>query len=148
MTSDIDIQIDKIEMHEMTGEEALKQINPNSLKARLKRRQIRYWLYSLKSNFLSNKKLSDKIPKGFKEKYEEQHGFDGWGNFAATWDVELHDPEVLVSRLFSEEEEWHRIIMAKFPQIQPDGSIKYPDMRVKKAVDEEIKNQEELKKRK
>jgi len=153
MTSDIDIQIDKIKMHEMTGEEALKQINPNSLKARLNRRQIRYWLYKIKGSLTERSDgtfttLPEDIPSGFQESYEEQHGFDGWGNFAVTWDVELHDPEVLVSRLFSEEEEWHRIIMAKFPQIQPDGSIKYPDMRVKKAVDEEIKNQEELKKRK
>ena len=60
---------------------------------------------------------------------------------------ELHDPDVLVSRMFSEEEEWHRIIMAKFPTIQPDGTIKYPDMRVKEAVDKEAVNQAELKKK-
>ena len=152
METEIDRQIDKIEMHEMTGEEALKLINPNSLKARLNRKKIRYWLYAHKSvlklrNDGSERPLPDDVPKGFKEKYEEQHGFDGWENFATTWDVELHDPDVVISRMFSEEEEWQRVILAKFPQIQPDGSIKYPDMRVKKAVEKEAKIQEDLKRK-
>jgi len=153
MESEIDKQIDDIAMHEMTGEEALKQINPNSLRARVKRRDVRYLLYKFRGSVIERSdgsftQLPDNIPKGFKKKYEDQDGFDGWKNFSITWDVALHDPELIINRMFSEEEEWQRIIQAKFPQIQPDGKIKYPDMRVKKAVDKEIKLQAKQKSKK
>lgn len=145
MNTDIDDQIDKIPMHEMTGAKAAEQINPNSLRARLKRRKIRYFMYRLRTLEEKNHDIMPKnVPEGFVELYESQHGFDGWANFAVTWDISLHDTELVMSRMFSEAEEWERIVMAKFPQIQHDGSIKYPDMAVKKAVDEEAIHQDEL----
>ena len=97
-------------------------------------------MYSMRSAE-NGKTLPEDIPDDFSEKYETQRGFDGWKNFATTWDVSLHNPEVIMSRMFSEEEEWERVVLAKFPQIQHDGSIKYPDMSVKEKVDKEIEEQ-------
>ena len=143
MTS-IDEKIDEIPMHEMTGDEALKLLDPNSLAARVERRDTRYFMYCLRSKAEKNKVLPDSIPVDFALRYENQIGFDGWINFATTWDVSLHDASIVVSRAFSEVEEWERVLHAKFPQIQPDGSVKYPDMRVKEAIDTELKEQGRL----
>lgn len=138
MKTEIDNVIDEIPMHEMTGEEAVKLLNPNSLKARIYRKNTRYKLYCLKSREEKGKIIPSNITEEFVKHYEDQHGFDGWKNFAVNWDVALHDPDTIVARMFSDEEEWHRIVMAKFPQIQPDGSVKYPDLRVKEAIDAEV----------
>lgn len=147
MTKSIDETIDDLPMHEMTGEEAVAQINPNSLTARLERRKVRYALYCMRSK-QEGKTLPNDFDSTLPSKFEEQDGFDGWKNFAITWDVALHDTYKVVSRHFSEAEEWERVVQAKFPQLQPDGSVKYPDMAVKRAVDKEVKNQAKLKKNK
>ena len=140
----IDEKIDEMPMHKMTGEEAVKQLDPNSLAARLERRDIRYFMYCLRSKAEKNKILPDAIPIDFALIYEAQIGFDEWINFAITWDVSLHDAKVIVSREFSEQEEWERVVHAKFPKIGPNGTIEYPDMRIKKAMDLELKKQGRL----
>ena len=142
--NNIDEKIDEMPMHEMTGDEALEQLDPNSLAARIERRDTRYFMYCLRSKEEKNKILPKNIPIDFALIYEDQLGFDGWINFAVTWDVSLHDANAIVSRAFSEQEEWERVVHAKFPRIGPNGSIKYPDMRVKEAVDEELKLQGRL----
>lgn len=143
----IDEVIDDLPMHKMTGEEAIKKVNPNSLSARLERRQVRYALYCMRSK-QEGKILPEDFDSTLPSKFEEQEGFDGWSNFAITWDVTLHNPYKITSRHFSEAEEWERVVQAKFPQIQPDGTVRYPDLSVKIAVDKESKNQAKLKKRK
>ena len=157
----IDEQIDELPMHEMTGEEALKMIDPNSFSHRITRRDVRYKLYCKRTEAenainiavatkvkekhpkvkIPRKVVLPKIDKEFVKLYEEQDGFDGWKNFATTWDVALHDATVVVSRAFSEAEEWDRVVRAKFPKIEPGGKIVYPDMAVKKAVDAEAELQ-------
>lgn len=135
--TELDTQIDEIEMTEMTGKEALRQIDPNGLAARLKRRDTRYMLYTMKRCEEKGWDLPKKqgYTKKFIKSYESQVGFNGWDNFAVTWDVALHDPETIVSRMFSEQEEWERTIKAKFPQILPGGKIIYPDLSVKEKVE-------------
>lgn len=147
MKKTIDELIDELPMHEMDAEEAISQLDPNSLAARLERRNIRYALYCMRSK-QEGKNMPEDFDYNLTDKFEKQDGFDGWKNFATTWDVALDNPYSVVSRHFSEAEEWERVVQAKFPQIQPDGSVKYPDMKVKKAVDKEAKNQEKIKKTK
>jgi len=135
MRTDIDDQIDEIEMSEMTGDEAIKQIDPNGLSARIVRRESRYKLYKIRYAIDKDKKIPKAYSKKFRKSYEEQVGFDGWHNFAITWDVALHDPATVVSRMFSEAEEWERTVKAKFPQILPGGKIVYPDLSVQEKVE-------------
>ena len=136
MTNPIDTQIDDLPMHDMETIDALASIDPNSLKARLERKRIRYFLYCLRS-MDQGKEGPEDIPADLIGKITLQKGFTGWHNFAVNWDVALNNPYKVVSRQYSEEEEWERVVMAKFPQIKPDGNVEYPDMDVKKAVDEE-----------
>ena len=97
MRDPIDDQIDNLPMHEMSTEEALKAIDPNSLAARLTRRKVRYFLYCLRSQ-LDGKTMPADFPADLPGKIMLQKGFDGWANFANTWDVSLHDPYLVVSR--------------------------------------------------
>ena len=143
MNTEIDDIIDDLPMHEMDTIDALASINPNSLRARLDRRKVRYFLYSLRS-IETGKKAPADLPKELASQIESQDGFDGWKNFANTWDVALNNPYKVVSRRFSEEEEWDRVVQAKFPKIKPDGGVHYPDMEVKAKVDDEIENQKEI----
>ena len=147
MQTPIDTEIDDLPMHEMDTEKAIAKLDPNSIQARIKRKQIRYQLYCLRSQ-TEGKPLPENLDKTLVGHFMLQPGFDGFKNFAVTWDVALHDPMKVVSRNYSETEEWDRVVQAKFPQIQPDGSIKYPDMKVKEAVDTEYKKQVKEKKKK
>lgn len=140
--STIDEVIDDLPLHEMTEEEMENAIDPNSMAARLERRQVRYWLYCLRSNAEKEKPLPDSLPAGFRSRYVDQLGFDGWENFAVNWDVALHDPSTIVSREHSEAEVWDLVVQAKFPQLTPDGSVKYPDLSVQRAVEEELEKQQ------
>lgn len=134
--TEIDASIDEIEMTDITGDEALAQIDPNGLSARLTRREARYKLYKIRYALEKGKKLSNaKKAKKEREFYEDQVGFDGWENFAMSWDVALHNPDVIVSRMFTETEEWERTVLAKFPRIEPGGKIVYPDLSVQKKVE-------------
>lgn len=137
MRTEIDNEIDEIEMTEMTGAEASVKLDTTSLNDRIVRRDVRYKMYKIKHLIGKEAKIPERIAtEEFVKSYEDQVGFDGWDNFAVTWDVALHDPDTVVSRMFSEDEEWERTIRAKFPQIEPGGKINYPDLSVQKKVEE------------
>lgn len=76
------------------------------------RRRIRYHLYRLRSEH------EDLVPATKESKrigayYESEQGFDGWLNFARTWDVAhegSHDR--IVTRLHTEEQEWNTRLAA------------------------------------
>jgi hypothetical protein len=145
MRTEVDDTIDAMK-DGLTGEQMNKAINPNAISARIRRKNTRYNLYSLKNATISGNVLD--ISDDFKSIYTMQDGFDGWSNFAITWDVALDQPEKVVSRRFSDEEEWERTVQAKFPQVQADGSIKYPDLKVERAVKEEATRQAKAKAKK
>jgi len=138
MRTPIDDQLDTMDS-EFTGAQMSKKLNPNSIQARILRRDTRYKLYTIRT--CVGKALPITESAEFLQNFQTQLGFDGWDKFAITWDVSLNDPFKVVSRKFSEIEEWENTVKAKFPQIQPDGSVKYPDLNVKKSVDKEAKKQ-------
>lgn len=92
-----------------------------SLRPLLTRRRVRYRCFRLRSEASEGKELPDVIPDGFKEYFEAQKWFDGWANFAVTWDVGdpmdperrgSDDPLKAVPRYLSVWEEWDEEIEA------------------------------------
>lgn len=82
------------------------------------RKQIRYRLFRLRSEAVDEIEFDD-TPKGFKKFYADQKWFDGWENFAVTWDVGdpenpeprgSGDPLEVVPRYMSIEEEWEETL--------------------------------------
>ena len=71
----------------------------------LPRRKIRYWLYRFRTEATGGAKATN-APRGMKVHFESKPYFDGWDGFANTWDVDNEDPFKIVSRRFTELEEW------------------------------------------
>lgn len=100
---------------------------------RRQRKELRYKCYRMRTEATEG----PSPPNGFREAVahlETMKGFDGWKNFAITWDISMEDITKIVSRQFSEFEEWDRVVKAKFPIIEPGGNIVYPDKKVEEAV--------------
>ena len=128
--------IDALELHDKTEEEILRVIeglSPEGMKLRKERKDVRYQLYRLKSE--AEGKAPNASEEGFKEKFEGQEHFGGWRNFSVTWDVAMDDPYRIVHRIRSVGDEWDEIVKAKFPQINANGGIVYPDITVRKRVE-------------
>lgn len=73
------------------------------------KRKIRYWCYRLQAEATGGNSSKGK-PAGLKPYYEKQKWFDGWENFAITWDVEADDPFTTKPRWESVHEEWERTL--------------------------------------
>lgn len=151
MKSDVeklDDEVEEIELHNKSAADIEKIVSGMSMEARNirgLRKHIRYQLYRLKSE--AEGRACNVSEEGFKETFECQEGFDGWKNFAMTWDVKLDQPEVVIARKLSETEAWENVIKSKFPTIK-NGVVIYPDIKVKKKVEAEIKVQSAKKKKK
>ena len=97
-----------------------EDIEREALRPLLQRRRIRYLLYRLQAEAAEDKPRPD-LPEGFEEFFESQKWFDGWGNFAVTWDVGdpmdeesrgSADPFEVLPRYMSVWEEWDEEIEA------------------------------------
>lgn len=140
MNTKLDKEIDELELADMTQEEITEKIKAFSvegIRLRTERKKVRYQLYRLRTE--AEGKCASDSTKKFKKSFEKQEGFDGWRQFATTWDVAMDDPNRVVSRALSEQEEWDNVVASKFPQIRADGRIVYPDLKVKKRVEAEAK---------
>jgi len=89
-----------------------------SLRPLMLRRRVRYNLFRLQNEEESGIP-ADSTPDGFKEFFETQQWFDGWGNFGKTWDVGdpmdaaargSDDPLTAVPRYLTIHEEWDEVI--------------------------------------
>lgn len=101
------------------------------------RKGVRYKLYRLRSEKEGKSTASDVATPSFRAHFEAQPFFKGWRQFASTWDVALDDPMRVVARLHTEQEEWDAVVAAKFPQVNTDGGVTYPDIRVRARVENE-----------
>jgi hypothetical protein len=139
---DLDEQIEALEdLHEMTETEIERTVSAFSVEGRelrAQRKNIRYRLYRLrteKEGLSASGETDD-----FRQRFENQAGFDGWLNFAVTWDVAFEDPYRIVSRRLSQEEEWNEVLRAKIPIIK-DGKLVYPDINVRKRVEAHLRGE-------
>lgn len=151
---ELDKEIEDLELHEMSPTEIEKVVNGFSSEARTLRKQrkdVRYWLYRLKTQAegktsvppvlkIGDSESSEEVPyEEFREKFESHPLFGGWRFFGITWDVAFEDPYRCVHKDKSELEEWEELVRAKFPTIEPlTGKIRYPDINVRKRVEAEI----------
>lgn len=132
--------VDELELADMSSAEitkAVKAFSKEGAKLRAERKKVRYQLYRLRTE--AEGKCASGSDSVFRESFETQEGFDGWRQFASTWDVAMGDPNKVVSRSLSEQEEWDNVVASKFPQIKSDGRVVYPDLHVKAKVDAESK---------
>jgi hypothetical protein len=95
-----------------------EDIARESLRPLMLRRRVRYNLFRLQ-NEEEKGVPADTTPDGFKEFFEAQEWFDGWGNFGKTWDVGdpmepkprgSDNPLEVVPRYLSIHEEWDEVI--------------------------------------
>lgn len=129
------IENDNIELAVMTPDDmnrVVEGLSPEGIAFRALRRKVRYKLYRCRSE--ASGTASSTCCEKFKAKFESQVGFTGWRFFASQWDVALDDPNTVVSRSFTEQEEWDTVVRAKFPQLQLNGALIYPDIKVKNRV--------------
>lgn len=134
----LDRQIEDLELDEMSESEinvVIKAFSPEGVKLRAERKKVRYQLYRTRTE--AEGKCQSDVETSFKEIFEKQAGFTGWRFFATNWDVAFDDPYRVVSRHLSEQEEWDNVVKSKFPTILDGGRVSYPDLQVKKRVEEE-----------
>lgn len=131
----LDTEIESLELHNMSQTEIERTVtafSPEGVTLRAERKKVRYRLYRLRTEKAG--KCSSGEKKEFREKFEKQPFFDGWQNFAVSWDVAFDDPYRIVHRQLSEQEEWDEVMKAKYPVIK-QGRVVYPDINVRKAVE-------------
>ncbi len=136
---ELDDKIEDIELADMGKteiEKVVSALSEEGMLLRRTRRDVRYQLYRLRTD--AEGKCATESTKEFAETFEKQDFFDGWRNFATTWDVAYDDPYRIVHRMHSEQEEWDELVRAKFPNIQPGGKIVYPDITVRNKVQAEV----------
>jgi len=136
MSDKLSREIDALDdLDEITEEDFVRIIKGNSseaFKMRRDRKNVRYRLYRIQKEFLGGPASGDS--EGLREKFEADPNFKGWRWFSVTWDVALDDPFRIVRRDISVEEEWNEIIKAKFPTVNEDGRVTYPDIKVREKV--------------
>lgn len=86
---------------------------PNEVRVEIRR--VRYICYRLRTEADGGAEAGDAVPEGFREHYEAQEWFLGWGEFARRWDVARQDPSLAVPRKHTETQEWHTLVLSKTP---------------------------------
>ena len=103
--------------------------------------EIKRFLALLKAQVeFPDRNIVIKLPKGFKESFQEKQYFRGWGNYHVTWDISREDPWLVKHRTISLVAEWHKELIKVVPVIAPDGTImeaeeweqKSPSMKLQK----------------
>lgn len=140
LQADIENINDLHEKDEAELYQVISAFSPEGIALRSLRKKVRYQLYRLQSQKLGKSSADDVVEEGLVEKIEKDPNFGGWRFFGMTWDVALDDPYRCVHRDKSVREEWDELVAAKFPRIESDGRVVYPDITVKKAVEKEIES--------
>lgn len=133
---DLDKEIDDLELDEMSEKEITRTVSAMStegLALRRARKSVRYRLARIQTMVSGGPDAED--TEGLKEKFEAMPLFGGWRFYGITWDVALGDPFEIVSRDHSQIEEWNALMQSKFPTLNHDGSVSYPDITVKEKVE-------------
>lgn len=126
--------LDLSEMTESDMNRVISSFSEEGLQLRKNRKQIRYQLYRLRTE--AEGKASSDSSEEFKKAFTKQPLFDGWRFFGTTWDVAFDDPMRIVHKDKSEQQEWDELVAAKFPTIDENGKVSYPDITVRKKVEE------------
>jgi len=79
------------------------------------RRQIRYLLQRLRTEAMGGVEPPI-LPKGFRESFERQHKFRGWGNYQRVWDVDDSGWNIVLLDI-SAEEAWNQLLLEKVPEL-------------------------------
>lgn len=134
----LDLQIEELELADLSVPEigdVIAAMSQEGLELRRARKKVRYKLYRCRTE--SEGKGSSEVDEEFKQRFETQPSFDKWQFFGTTWDVSFDDPYRIVHKDKSEQEEWDELCAAKFPSVGHDGKITYPDIKVRKRVEQE-----------
>jgi len=128
--------IEELDLSEMTEKDmnrVITSFSEEGLQLRKNRKEIRYQLYRLRTE--AEGKASSDSEEKFRTAFTSQPLFDGWRFFGTTWDVAFDDPMRIVHKDKSEQQEWDELVAAKFPTIDENGKVSYPDITVRKKVE-------------
>ncbi|PNV85934.1 MAG: hypothetical protein C0610_09290 [Desulfobacteraceae bacterium] len=134
----LELEIEELELADMSApeiERVVAALSDEGMQLRRARKEVRYKLYRCRTE--AEGKCGSGTDEDFKKLFEDQDGFGQWRFFGVTWDVAFDDPYRIVHRDKSEQEEWDELVAAKFPTVLPGGKIVYPDIKVRKRVEEE-----------
>jgi hypothetical protein len=140
VVENLDNEIEELDLSEMSPneiEKVVKSFSEEGVKLRRARKEIRYQLYRLQSE--ANGISTAKSTKKFINAFESQPLFGGWRFFTITWDVAFDDPMRIVHKDKSALEEWNELVKAKFPTIDHNGKVSYPDINVRKKMEAYLK---------
>ncbi len=88
--------------------EALKEKELNTSQLRL-RHDVRYACFRVQKELVEGVECPDELKDKVKE-VEGMEGFEGWKNFAVTWDISTPDPIQVVKRMWSIEQEHNQML--------------------------------------
>lgn len=88
--------------------EALKEKELNTSQLRL-RHDVRYACFRVQKELVEGVECPDELKDKVKE-VEDMEGFEGWRNFAITWDISTPDPIQIVKRMWSIEQEHNQML--------------------------------------
>jgi len=106
VVEELDTEIEELELADMSETEIEKTVaafSDEGMELRAKRKKVRYQLYRLRTE--SEGKCGADSTEEFKAQFDAQDKFDGWKNFASTWDVAFDEPTRIVHKTKSEQEE-------------------------------------------
>lgn len=136
VVANLNKEIEDLELHDMNESEIERVIaafSDEGVQLRRERKKIRYQLYRLRTE--AEGKSSSTSTEEFKQRFESQPLFDNWRMFGTTWDVAMDDPYRIVHKDKSEQEEWNELLQAKLPQMDANGKLVYPEIKIRKKVD-------------
>lgn len=138
----IDNDIEEIELYDKTPDQIeiiVKGLSTEGMVLRKERKKIRYELYRMRSEALGM--CSRTCTDEFAKQFEKQMDFTYWRDFSVHWDVALDNPYRVIHRTRSTLEEWNDLVAAKYPQINANGGIDYPDIKVRHKIEAEAEKQ-------
>ncbi len=101
----------------------------------IQRSELRY--------LIKRKKNGNPVPGSAKilNKIKALEGFEGWSNFAKTWDLALDRvtrdliyPVRIVKRRFSEQEEWDALLRQRASDLPLKGAMKITEVKKDKVI--------------
>lgn len=83
------------------------------------KRRVRYYCFAMQRK-ASGEQDKVRVPKKMIDYFESMPQFEGWKNFAGTWDVEASNPLKIFFRNFSVHEEWDATMRRVVPELPVD----------------------------
>lgn len=95
-----------------------KHLTNEVLKAKVFRKQVRYWCFRYKNEIQNGSKATGS-PRGLRKNFEENENFLGWDLFNESkgWDVGKDEPLEMKPLKFGSDELWNKHLKKTLPEV-------------------------------